>query len=963
MYTTASERDFIIVGLPTITLNNPIDAYNTTSTSILFNCTGSDAINLSSIKLYVDGVLNQTNSTPFNNTPTSFTVNGLVVGEYNWTCNATNNNTLYATSTRDFNISLSSGTIITLNNPINAYNTSDTSILFNCTGSDAINLSSIKLYVDGVLNQTNSTPFNNTPTSFTVSGLVEGLHNWTCNATNNNSMYTIASERNFTIDTTIPFVNITNPLNGSTVYNATVDLNWTAIDSALDTCWYNFGETTQCYQESANTTDQSGTDGSCSLDYSGNYNTAGTWIPNHVSVLYDGSWATTTHRSGIGSSFVWINYTKPINAVSANLRVSHPIGNVSLPVSCFNMNPVQISMESSNDGGLTWSNYSCWNGSWYGLSYLATSTIAEDAIWWDISNITIVNCADNYTTFQYPATNPNSLDVFFYANDTFGNVNSSNITIFRNTIPPQVNITAPVDGFIVTNASQNISFTYFIGTTASSCWFSIDDFVTNLTTECNSFNYTIYPGASPQANLTLCSNDTFGNINCTSVTLLALTDTPFVNLTLPVNNSIIVSNPYQLNWTLNNSMAYNGCYVEYNVTGSLTNKSVNCTDYGTTLVFPSEDYQLISLYANGSFGYIAKTDQINVTKYSNITFVNITSPVGIVTGIFDPGLTLNVTANYYNITILNNCWYAYNGSNQSIACFNNTITAFSPVFGVEYIQVCANDTFGNIGCANSTWGYQAILLWNSTNKESFTEGELMNFSALLYSDTGFTPYLIFNGTSNVVPTVSNIVNYYNLTYTAFAPQVDLDPELIPYYWQITFLSSNYTGVVRNISVYNITMGNCTDNLLMNITGMFDESTRERIYLPEENVSVGVDVRILTYDGSITIIDYHWENTSFFSHAICTDLNFSLDYRVEVDIDYNGNDTYLSKRIWYMEEGILPLNGRNLTELTPQNISLYLLNPNAVAETPSDFVFRYYDTTNELVSNAIIHIYRKNIGSS
>jgi hypothetical protein len=74
-----------------------------------------------------------------------------------------------------------------------------------------------------------------------------------------------------------------------------------------------------CYQESANVSNQSGTDGNCDLNYSGDY--------------------LVTYNAVGTNNYVYVNYTKPEEAIEANWSVKHgdlSTYNVTIPNSCFN---------------------------------------------------------------------------------------------------------------------------------------------------------------------------------------------------------------------------------------------------------------------------------------------------------------------------------------------------------------------------------------------------------------------------------------------------------------------------------------------------------------------------------------------------------------------------------------------------------------------------------------------------
>lgn len=154
---------------------------------------------------------------------------------------------------------------VTLNSPINYYNSTSQTINFNCTASDDINLANVSFYLDGVLNYTNSSGLNNTDYIFSRT-LTDGEYNWTCEATDNESQTTTASYRYFGVDSISPNITIIYPTNGSTytdnyTTSATkeITMNWTTSDTNLDTCWY--------YNGTANTTIACGNNATFNISY------------------------------------------------------------------------------------------------------------------------------------------------------------------------------------------------------------------------------------------------------------------------------------------------------------------------------------------------------------------------------------------------------------------------------------------------------------------------------------------------------------------------------------------------------------------------------------------------------------------------------------------------------------------------------------------------------------------------
>jgi hypothetical protein len=115
---------------------------------------------------------------------------------------------------------------------------------------------------------------------------------------------------------------------------------------------------TWCYQESANTSNQSGTDGSCGLDYSGSYAVDGSITD--LANAYDGDWGTlafqTVPESPDNQSAVaqtdnlTVVYVKPPNALNTTLwpiKVSNTstlTANLSIPQDCWSASETNLTL-------------------------------------------------------------------------------------------------------------------------------------------------------------------------------------------------------------------------------------------------------------------------------------------------------------------------------------------------------------------------------------------------------------------------------------------------------------------------------------------------------------------------------------------------------------------------------------------------------------------------------------------
>ena len=225
--------------LPTIVLNSPVDAFNTTTPTIDFNCTVGDDNGITNVSLLINGTVEQTNTSGLNGTDYIFTETIITgAGLYNWTCQAFDDgDQLNASLTRDFNYI--NELMVSLVSPVNAYNSTSSSITFNGTANDDTAVINVSLYIDGVLNETNSSGLNATYYLFTKS-LDDGDHNWTYETCDTISCV-FATTRDLFVDVTSPVINITYPtIINYHVINTNLSLNWTVSDSNLDSCWYDY---------------------------------------------------------------------------------------------------------------------------------------------------------------------------------------------------------------------------------------------------------------------------------------------------------------------------------------------------------------------------------------------------------------------------------------------------------------------------------------------------------------------------------------------------------------------------------------------------------------------------------------------------------------------------------------------------------------------------------------------------
>lgn len=208
-----------------------------------------------------------------------------------------------------------------------------------------------------------------------------------------------------------------------------------------------------CYQESANVSNQTGTDGSCSLSYTGGYAFNASCRAGYPCAnAYDGSWTTYTMSPASGSILrYYINFTKPGNVQSVgnlwNARIYTMDGywyNFTIPTSCweFNTTTLILARDSVWNAPNIRNDFWCMNASgWVNISTkTGASNIYDDAMYWNISDGVAIPNITSPTNNSYPNNVPFSVncsgsDASYLLNITIdGVVNVTNQAVTNNSI-------------------------------------------------------------------------------------------------------------------------------------------------------------------------------------------------------------------------------------------------------------------------------------------------------------------------------------------------------------------------------------------------------------------------------------------------------------------------------------------------------------------------------------------------
>jgi len=228
---------------PVIILNFPVDTFNTTNPTTIFNGTvydtsGNDVVNVS---LYIDGILNETNSSGINNTDYIFTKT-LSDGSYNWTYEACNNiSECRNTTVRILNVNTTPNIQFENPTPINEYNSTVNYFTVNVSITETY-FTNLTFYLYNSSGLYKSTTYTDLTRHINWTGLPDDKYSYNVTMWTNTSQSNSTETRNITTDATPPKVLLLTPplLVDYHLINTNLSINWSTNDTNLDTCILQF---------------------------------------------------------------------------------------------------------------------------------------------------------------------------------------------------------------------------------------------------------------------------------------------------------------------------------------------------------------------------------------------------------------------------------------------------------------------------------------------------------------------------------------------------------------------------------------------------------------------------------------------------------------------------------------------------------------------------------------------------
>ena len=495
---------------------------------------------------------------------------------------------------------------------------------------------------------------------------------------------------------------------------------------------------------------------------------------------------------------------------------------------------------------------------------------------------------------------------------------------------PKINVTSPT----------NITFqdpTIFFNATTS---LGVDNFIINY----NGTNVTI------AINTSLIVEDGFHNLllyaNNSNTGKFGLNDTifftvdtaPVINVNSPTNITHTTSTIF-FNATTNKTIG--SWIVNYNGT------NVTLSDINTTLeVEDGSTFQLL-LYANNSvsgafglndtifFSVDATAPQITVTfPNETINFHEVNTNIFVNWTVFD--------------TSLDTCILQYEGVNTTVTCLDNS-TSINITNSVNRSLIFfANDSFGNVNSSTVTWNYR-LFLNSQTFTSSIIEGASSTFTINLTTNgTDITiGNLSYNNTQNIGG-LSITGNQFVISKSITAPDVSTDTN-ISFFWNITQSDGVFFALTpQNQTVLALGIDNCSTNtiLILNYT-LRDEGTQDFLNVSADNISVEIDVKIFTSDGSLQVLNFSELYTDINPTQVCLNINLTTEnYQLDATNKYTSDP----REIEYHN-----IQGFNLTNSSiPQNIILFDL----LTADSTEFQITFKDSSFVVVEDALINVNRQ-----
>ena len=264
-----------------------------------------------------------------------------------------------------------------------------------------------------------------------------------------------------------------------------------------------------------------------------------------------------------------------------------------------------------------------------------------DSMWYTLNINTTKYFFDSNSTIDlnvWQSLQDGNNTFHFYANDTFGNINSEDVTVIKDTSGPVISLLNPIDSHAYNLAPHfNISFQDL---SFNSSWYTINNELTNYFFSGNSgyINQTKWNSLSQGiVQIIFYANDSFNQISNYSISIIKDTEAPLLTINSPTDGATFGTTPpifnisvfdYSLNLTW---FTIDGLSTIFPFTGD-----VFSLDQDTWNSLPQGNIN-ITFYAKDSLGRVSAQSIIirkEIPSEDSIPGVNLAVLIGVVISVF-----------------------------------------------------------------------------------------------------------------------------------------------------------------------------------------------------------------------------------------------------------------------------------------------------------------------------------------
>ena len=343
----------------------------------------------------------------------------------------------------------------------------------------------------------------------------------------------------------------------------------------------------------------------------------------------------------------------------------------------------------------------------YNTDLILVNISASDAnlasVWWYNGSANLT-----YTSLIFYNFPQGSNTLIAYANDTIGNLNSTSITFYVDSLPPVINLIIPEAKTYGYNVSIPLNFSISDASGISSCWYNLNNGENITIAGCQNSTFNVSDGSYT---LYLYANDSLGNSAEKNVSFSVLTTAPAINLIFPKLNYLNYQQIY-FNYSISGvSVSY--CELWGNWTGVWHLNQTN------SMITQENNFFILNLTeGNYNWGIVCNDSQ---NRFSNVNssfsidtsspMISITEPNSAGTYYINQDINLNFIASdfntdscWYNLTKLTGAtWTLYGEAKNLINCSKNIVSIGIFDIGSYQIYLSANDSANNQNYTNSSF--------------------------------------------------------------------------------------------------------------------------------------------------------------------------------------------------------------------------------------------------------------------